>query len=234
VTGGVLTAARASPSADSLTLVIPTHGIPSTPTDEGLAGGGDDAKTGGHGTGLPAACAVQRPKAKPREPSALLSRRQLLAASPTTLPLVLALSACKGPAVLSAPPGESPQTQMLLHAVTAEQGLVWIYDKAVTAHPALAPALAPLRAEHEAHLAQLRAQVIEPPGKQVPDTVTAKPALSATENGVLAQLRATEQAAVKTLMSRLTGASPSLAQLYASIAASEATHVSVLTARISG
>ena len=35
-----------------------------------------------------------------------------------------------------------------------------------------------------------------------------------------------------TLMGRLNGAPPSLAQLYASIAASEATHVSVLSARI--
>ena len=33
-------------------------------------------------------------------------------------------------------------------------------------------------------------------------------------------------------MRSLNGASPSLAQLYASIAASEATHVSVLSARI--
>jgi hypothetical protein len=33
-------------------------------------------------------------------------------------------------------------------------------------------------------------------------------------------------------MSRLNGASPSLAQLYASIAASEATHVSVLGAQV--
>ena len=43
---------------------------------------------------------------------------------------------------------------------------------------------------------------------------------------------AAEQDAVTTLMSRLNAASPSLAQLYASIAASEATHVSVLGARI--
>ena len=97
----------------------------------------------------------------------MLSRRQLLAASPTTLPLFLALSGCKGPAVLSAPPTVSPQTQVLLHAVTAEQNLIWIYDKAMSAYSGLAPTLAPLRAEHEAHLAQLRARVIEPPGKQV-------------------------------------------------------------------
>ena len=156
----------------------------------------------------------------------------MLAASPTTLTLFLALSACKGPAVLSAPPSVSPQTRALLHAVTAEQNLIFIYNKAIAAYSGLAPMLAPLRAEHEAHLAKLRARVIEPPGKQVPDVVTAKPALGATQSAALAQLRAAEQAAVTTLMSRLNGASPSLAQLYASIAASEATHVSVLGASI--
>ena len=86
----------------------------------------------------------------------------------------------------------------------------------------------PVRAEHQAHLAKLRARVIEPPGKRVPDAVTAKPALAATQAGALAQLRGAEQAAVTTLMGRLNVASPSLAQLYASIAASEATHVSAL------
>jgi hypothetical protein len=162
----------------------------------------------------------------------MLSRRQLLAASPTTLTLFLALSACKGPAVLSAPPSVSPQTRALLHAVTTEQNLIFIYNKAIAAYSGLAPMLAPLRAEHQAHLAKLRARVIEPPGKQVPDVVTAKPALGATRSAALAQLRAAEQAAVTSLMSRLNGASPSLAQLYASIAASEATHVSVLGAGI--
>jgi len=154
----------------------------------------------------------------------------LLAASPTTLPLFLALSGCSGLAVLSASSTVAPQTQMLLHAVTAEQNLIWIYNKAMAAFSGLAPTLTPLRAEHEAHLAQLRSRVIEPPGKQVSSAVTAKPAIGASQAAALAQLRAAEQAAVKTMMSRLNGASPSLAQLYASIAASEATHVSVLGA----
>jgi hypothetical protein len=66
----------------------------------------------------------------------------------------------------------------------------------------------------------------------VPGTVTVRPALAATQGAALAQLRTAEQVAVGTLMSRLNGASPSLAQLYASIAASESTHVSVLSARI--
>jgi len=164
----------------------------------------------------------------------MLSRRQLLAASPTALPLFLALSACKGAAVLAAPPTVSPQTHMLLHAVTAELNLIWVYDKAIAAYPGLKPRLAPLRAEHQAHLAQLRGRVIEPAGKKVPQTVTSKPAIAATQAAAIDQLRAAEQAAVQTLMSRLGGASPSLAQLYASIAASEATHASVLGAKAGG
>jgi hypothetical protein len=162
----------------------------------------------------------------------MLSRRQLLAASPTTLPLFLALSACKGPAVLSGPPPLSDQTQMLLHAVTAEQNLIWIYGKALAGYPALRPTLAPLLAEHRAHLARFAARVVEPPGKKVTDTVTARPALAATADGALAQLRDAEQAAVTRLLSRLGGASPSLAQLYASVAASEATHAAMLASRI--
>jgi hypothetical protein len=126
----------------------------------------------------------------------------------------------------------SPQTQTLLHAVTAEQNLIWIYNTAIAAYSGLGPALAPLRSEHEAHLAQLRARVIEPPGKQLPGTVTARPAVGTSRAAALIKLHAAEQAAVETLMSRLNGASPSLAQLYASIAASEATHVSVLGAQI--
>jgi hypothetical protein len=136
--------------------------------------------------------------------------------------------------VLSGPPPVSNQTQMLLHAVTAEQNLIWIYNKAMAGYSALAPTLAPLLAEHHAHLAQLTARVVEPPGKKVPDTVTARPALNGTAAGALLQLRAAEQAAATRLLGPglLGRASPSLAQLYASIAASEATHISVLSARI--
>jgi len=158
----------------------------------------------------------------------MLSRRQLLAASPTTLPLFLALSACKGPAVLSGPPPVSGQTQTLLHTVTAEQNLIWIYNKAMAGYSALRPTLAPLLAEHQAHLAELTARVVEPPGRKVPRTVSSRPALNGTADGALLQLRAAEQAAVVRLLSRLGSASPSLAQLYASIATSEATHVTTL------
>jgi hypothetical protein len=162
----------------------------------------------------------------------MLSRRQLLVASPTTLPLFLALSACKGPAVLSAPPNISAQTRMLLHAVTAEQNIIWIYNKVLAAYSGLAPVLTPLRAEHQAHLAQLRSRVIEPPGQKLTAGVSAKPSVAATQGAALSELRTIEHTAVANLMSRLGGASPSLAQLYASMAASEATHVTVLDAHL--
>ena len=158
----------------------------------------------------------------------MLSRRQLLGASP----LLLILCGCDSPAVLSAPPVPSRQTQVLLDAVTAEQNLIWLYDRASATYPQLNAALTTLRAEHVAHLAQLRATVVEPPGKQVPATVTQKPAIGKTQRDALIQLRGAEQGAVTALMGRLNGASPSLAQLYASIAPSEATHVGVLDARI--
>ena len=47
--------------------------------------------------------------------------------------------------MLSGPPPVANQTQMLLHAVTAEQNLIWIYNKAMATYSGLAPALTPLR-----------------------------------------------------------------------------------------
>ena len=152
----------------------------------------------------------------------------MLAASTTTLPLFLALSACGGPDPLAGPPPLSADVRALLRAVTAEQNLISLYKRTVAVYSVLAPALTPLQAEHEAHLAQLRARIIEPPGKTVPTRVTFRPAIPGTRAAALAQLRTAEQAASTAQLRRLAGASPSLAQLYASIAASEATHVTVL------
>jgi hypothetical protein len=163
----------------------------------------------------------------------MLPRRQLLAASTTTLPLFLALSACAGPNPLASPPPLSADVRALLRAVAAEQNLISLYNRTMAAYSALVPALTPLLAEHRAHLAQLRARIIEPPGKSVPDRITSRPVIPGTQAAALAQLRTAEQAASTAQLRRLAGASPSLAQLYASIAASEATHVTMLNVRSS-
>lgn len=154
----------------------------------------------------------------------------MLAASATTLPLFAALSACTGPNPLAGPPPLSSEVRALLQAVTAEQNLIWIYKRTMASYSALAPDLGALVAEHQAHLIQLRARIIEPPGKTIPSAVTRKPAVPGTPATALAQLRSAEQAAATAQLRRLAGASPAIAQLYASIAACEATHVTALTA----
>jgi hypothetical protein len=158
----------------------------------------------------------------------MLRRRQLLAASATTLPLFLAVSACRRPEGLAAPPPLSADVRSLFTAVTAEENLVSLYQRTMAAYSGLAPALAPLLAEHWAHLAQLRNRIIEPPGKTIPARVTSRPPIPGTRAAAVARLVAAEQAANTAQLRRLAGASPSLAQLYASIAASEATHVTTL------
>ena len=91
----------------------------------------------------------------------------------------------------------------------------------------------PLLAEHRAHLAQLRSRLIVPAGsKASPATPHERPP-APVPSGVSASvafLRTAEQDAATTMLERLHGASSSLAQLFASIGASEATHVPVLDA----
>lgn len=142
--------------------------------------------------------------------------------------MFLAVSACRRPEGLAAPPPLSADVRALFAAVSAERNLISLYTRTMAGYSTLAPKLEPLLAEHWAHLAQLRSRIIEPPGKTIPDRVTSRPPIPATRAAAVARLRAAEQAAVTSQLQRLAGATPSLAQLYASIAASEATHVTVL------
>jgi hypothetical protein len=104
-----------------------------------------------------------------------------------------------------------------------------------------------VQAEHVAHLAQLKSRLIEPPGTRPPANPTATsspastPSPSATSSstgatgatgarGVLGELELAEQNASDRLIAELGELPPSLAQLFASIAASEATHVEYLRA----
>jgi hypothetical protein len=119
--------------------------------------------------------------------------------------------------------------------------------------PALTAVLSPLLAEHRAHLAQLRSRLIVPPGGAAAAAASAsaaagrpasaaagRPASPAAPSqparvptapaAALAFLAAAERNAAAAVALRLRAAPGSLAQLYASIAASEATHVPVLQA----
>jgi len=166
------------------------------------------------------------------------TRRVVLAAA-AMLPLA-AVSGCDGPDVLAAPPSPAPDVAVLRGAIAAEQLMITRYTTvlhqagaAAGSGGSLAGALQPLLAEHRAHLAQLRSRLIVPAGsKASPATPHERPPapVPSGASASVAFLRTAEQDAATTMLERLHGASSSLAQLFASIGASEATHVPVLDA----
>jgi len=165
------------------------------------------------------------------------TRRALIAAA-AALPLV-AVSGCNGVDVLASPPRQAPDVGLLRAAIAAEQLLVTRYaavlrsltSSGAGAPAALAAALEPLLGQHRAHLAELRSRLIVPAGGALPSPsarAARASAVPAAPAAAVAFLRAAEQAAAAAMLGRLPGASSSLAQLFASISASEATHVPVL------
>jgi hypothetical protein len=166
------------------------------------------------------------------------TRRVVLAAA-AMLPLA-AVSGCDGADVLAAPPSPAPDVTVLREAIAAEQLMITRYTTVL--HQAgsaggsagsLAGALEPLLAEHHAHLAQLRSRLIVPAGSKASSATPHERAPAPVPPGVSASvafLRSAEQDAATATLKRLRGAPSSLAQLFASIAASEATHVPVLAA----
>jgi hypothetical protein len=161
------------------------------------------------------------------------TRRVVLAAA-AMLPLA-AVTGCDGADVLATPPSPAADVVALREAIAAEQLMITHY--ATVLHETggtgdLAAALEPLQAEHRAHLAQLRSRLIVPVGG--PEAPRARPSptatVPATASGGVAFLRTAEQAAATAMLSRLRGTPASLAQLFASIGASEATHVPALDA----
>lgn len=149
------------------------------------------------------------------------------------LSLLLGTAGCRsedlfaGPDPLAGPPPPSPGVVTLEAVIAAEQNLVSLYRSAIGGRPADSRKLAPLLSQHEQHLARLRARLIEPPGKQAPRAGTA--AGSPRAPVTTARLRAAERGSASDLVRRLVTVEPSLAQLFASIAASHATHVVALS-----
>ena len=120
--------------------------------------------------------------------------------------------------------------------IAAEHGMIDLYRAAISGdsghqRAARARMLRALLAQHEQHLVRLKARLIVPPG------TSASPSPSPGGSGSaffspgpvsVAQLRAAERASAAALVRRLVTAPPALAQLLASIAASDATHVTAL------
>ena len=165
------------------------------------------------------------------------TRRAVLAAA-AGLPL-LAVSGCKGVGALAAPPTQAPDVAVLRSAIAAEEVMIARYDAVMTRSASLAARLRPLRGEHRLHLAQLRSRLIVPPASAAAASPSPSPSgqspsgpgsVPAGAAAAISYLQAAEHAAATTLLRQLAAVSPSLAQLMASVAASEATHVTALGA----
>jgi hypothetical protein len=159
------------------------------------------------------------------------TRRRVLAAAAAALPLVTA--GCKGISVLGSPPKAAPGVTVATAAIAVETQLIAHYGAVLRAVPGLAGTLRPLLAQHHEHLARLRARLIVPPGGQPLPRPHATALITApvpgTAASALGYLRDAENAASAALLVHLAAAPPSLAELLASISASEATHALVLT-----
>jgi hypothetical protein len=171
--------------------------------------------------------------ARPGGPTGV-SRRSLLVAASAAIPVLLA--GCKGVQALGTPPPPPREIRALRAAIAAEELMVARYTAALTRLPAsnagLLAAVRAVQAEHAAHVSALRSRLIEPAGLPTPAAPRA-PALAAgsSPSSVLGGLEQAEQAASNRLLEQLAVLPPTLAQLFASIAASEATHGPFLQAQ---
>jgi hypothetical protein len=168
------------------------------------------------------------------------SRRALLAAA-AGLPLLVA--GCRGAAALGTAPVPAPDVTVLRTAIAAEQVMVTRYRAAIRLlrdssaagsgnGPAVGATLAGLLTEHQEHLRQLRSRLIPGSPLAVRPALASSPAPTApaTAQQAISGLGPAEQAASDWLLSRVPQVPPALAQLLASICASEATHVPALAA----
>jgi hypothetical protein len=159
------------------------------------------------------------------------SRRALIAAA-AALPLLAA--GCRGTQALGTPPRPAPDVARLRSAIQAEELMVARYRAAMrllgaaSGGGAAGETLSTLLAEHSDHLRQLRARLV--PGSSLaassrPVPRPPAPVLPTAPRQVIEYLSHAELAASNRLLGQVTQVPPALAQLLASIAASEATHV---------
>jgi hypothetical protein len=174
--------------------------------------------------------------------SDIVPRRRVLLASAAALPLLLGAAGCRssdvftGPDPLAARPPLGHDVLTLQAAIAAEERMIDLYRAAISGdsgnqRAGRARMLPALLAQHEQHLVRLKARLIVPPGTSASPSPSAGGTASAFSSPgpvSVAQLRAAERASAADLVRRLATAPPALAQLLASIAASDATHATAL------
>jgi len=160
----------------------------------------------------------------------------VLLASAAALPLLLGAAGCRssdlftGPDPLAGRPPLGHDVLTLQAVIAAEENMIDLYQLAISGDSGTSRArtLRPLLAQHQQHLVQLKARLIVPPGASAsPSPSSASPSPRASTVSIT-RLRAAERASAADLVRRLATAPPALAQLLASIAASDATHATAL------
>jgi hypothetical protein len=168
--------------------------------------------------------------------SDIVPRRRVLLASAAALPLLLGAAGCRSSDVFSGPDplaGRPPlghDVLTLQAVIAAEENMIDLYQLAISGDSGTTQArtLRSLLAQHQQHLVQLKARLIVPPGASAsPSPSSSSPSPRASTVSVT-RLRAAERASAADLVRRLATAPPALAQLLASIAASDATHATAL------
>lgn len=164
----------------------------------------------------------------------------MLLASAAALPLLLGAAGCRssdvfaGPDPLAGRPPLGHDVLTLQAVIAAEENMIDLYQLAISGGSGTTrlPTLRSLLAQHQQHLVQLKARLIVPPGASAspsPSSASPSPRASPRASTVsITRLRAAEHASAADLVRRLATAPPALAQLFASIAASDATHVTAL------
>jgi hypothetical protein len=168
--------------------------------------------------------------------SDIVPRRRVLLASAAALPLLLGAAGCRssdvftGPDPLAGRPPLGHDVLTLQAVIAAEENMIDLYQLAISGDSGTSRArtLRSLLAQHQQHLVQLKARLIVPPSASAsPSPSSASPSPRASTVSIT-RLRAAERASAADLVRRLATAPPALAQLLASIAASDATHATAL------
>ena len=166
----------------------------------------------------------------------------MLVASAAALPLLLGAAGCRssdaftGPDPLAGRPPLGHDTLTLQAVIAAEENMIDLYRTAIAGDSgnrgaSRARMLRSLLAQHEQHLVQLKARLIVPPGTSASPSPSSGARASSPPRATTistARLRAAERASAADLVQRLVTMPPALAQLFASIAASDATHATAL------
>ncbi|MEU8248628.1 hypothetical protein [Nonomuraea sp. NPDC048916] len=154
-----------------------------------------------------------------------LSRRAVLAGGAAAA----ALAGCS--TTTGAPPAspvpEPPERVLARQLIAEKEATIALYSTLIAAGGAK---LAPFRDRHRAHVAELRRRFPDVPAPSAAPSATgsATPSATATPKVSLSRLRALERRAAALRTRQLTGVSPAMAQLVASIGACEAAHAVAL------